>query len=246
MTSTIVTAHFGEDLQVEVYDDMSFEFLDYNLTHDQAALEFGYPETPAIELANAWVESPINIAIRHMIPYDDTRIKGLALDFAEHVLVKCDSGIRQRALLAKLIDVGRKYQSGGGYLQPGLLDAIQAAKEAVSKAYDEWKERRWPLESDYAAQAVRDALNVVWLEERRPLELYHAVALAENARIAVAYHQSHLIAPPGENFEKDATVAPSMINEFKYAEMHWQIRRFIDVMNASQAGEDWPPIEATP
>jgi hypothetical protein len=54
MTSTIVTAHFGENLQVEVYDDMSFEFLDYNLTHDLAALEFGYPETPAIELANGY------------------------------------------------------------------------------------------------------------------------------------------------------------------------------------------------
>jgi hypothetical protein len=33
---------------------MSFEFLDYNLTHDLAALEFGYPETPAIELANGY------------------------------------------------------------------------------------------------------------------------------------------------------------------------------------------------
>jgi hypothetical protein len=187
---------------------------------------------------HAWVESPINIAIRYMIPYDDTRVKGLALDFAEHVLVECDSGIRQRALLAKLIDVGRKYQSGGGHLQPELLDAYQTAKETVDKAHVEWSGRRWPLESEYAAQTVRDALRVIEFEEHRPSELYYAVTLAETARIAVA--------PPGENFEKDATVAPSMINELKYDEMRWQIRRFIDVMNASQAGENWPPIEATP
>jgi hypothetical protein len=30
------------------------------------------------------------------------------------------------------------------------------------------------------------------------------------------------------------------------AEVAWQLRRFIDVMEALERGEDWPPLEATP
>jgi hypothetical protein len=246
MKSTEVISHFGENIRVKVYDDMSLEFLDHDIEYDEACLEFNYPKTPALELADAWVENPVNIALRHMIPRDDTRIKGLTLDFAEHVVSELGPALKQYELLIELLRVGRKFQSGGGHLQPDLLDAFQTAKEAANKAYIEWSERRWLLESDYAAKTVQDALRVVELEEHRPSELYHAVNLAENARIAVAYHRSHLIKHPGENFEKDLTIPISAIEELKYAEMHWQIRRFIDVMNASQAGKPWPPIGATP
>lgn len=246
MTSAIVTAHFGEDLQVEVHDDMSLDFLDYDLECDEAALEFGYPETHALELAHHWVENPVNVAIRYMIPYDDTHIKGLTLDFAEHVLVKCGADIKQRALLVKLIKVGRKFQSGGGRLQPELLDAVQTAKEAVNKAYHEWCERRWPLESDCAAQAIRDALRVVECEEHRTSEMYYAVIMAENARIAIAYHQSKTRIYPDGDLTKPEHIPLDQVDEFKYGEMRWQIRRFIDVMSAHQAGEDWPPLAATP
>ena len=30
------------------------------------------------------------------------------------------------------------------------------------------------------------------------------------------------------------------------AEVAWQLRRFIDVTEALERGEDWPPLEATP
>jgi len=193
---------------------------------------------------NAWVEHPVNVAIRYMIPYDDTRVKGLALDFAEHVLVECGANIKQYALLTRLIGVGRRFQSGGGHLE--LLEAINEAKEAVDEAYNKWAGRHWPLESDYAAQAVRDALRVVGFNEERPSEMYYTVALAENARIAIAYHQSQTRIYPDGDLTNPEHIPLKHIDSFKHAEMHWQIRRFIDVMNASQAGKRWPPIEATP
>jgi hypothetical protein len=148
-------------------------------------------------------------------------------------------------VLVDLIVVGRRFQSGGGHLQQKLTAALDAAKEAVDTAYVEWAERRWPLESDYAAQVVRDALRVVGFYEQRPSELYYAVALAENARIAVAYHRSRAMGHPGGDPEVQAIVTPGHINDLKGDEMHWQIRRFIDVMNASQAGKPWPPVGAT-
>ena len=227
MTSARVTAFFGDPFQVEVYDNMDLEFIDHDIAYDQAAMEFGYAMTPQVEMLNAWREDPVAVALRYMLPADDTRVKGLALDFAEQIVSDNNIVVLKRTILIQLIKVGRKFQLHGGHLQQELRYAINSAREAANYAYIEWGERRSPIESDYAARVVRDALRVVEFDEHRPSELYYAVQVSEYARTC-RRTQQYRIGNYGDDEER------------------WQIRRFINVMNACQDGKPWPPLEATP
>jgi len=245
MSSTQVTARFGDDFLVEVYDDLSLEFLDHDIQFDQAAHEFGYPETLAMELLKAWNDSPATIIIKYITHLYDTVIDGLILDFFEHVIPNRSITIEQQNILAKLLKTGRSFQSLNIKDVPLELQlAMEIATQGADSAYTRWKEHEAPLESDYAAQTIRDALRVIALETYRPCKIYYAVAAAETARICMAYYRYHIIYP-SDHFEHEA-VSHSMINNFKNNEECWQVRRFIDIINAHQAGRDWPSVGATP
>jgi hypothetical protein len=76
------TKHRG--FEVEILDDGRMIFLDYNIKHDQAALEFGYPETAATLLLKRWRDSPASVIWGHMDLPDEIYIS-LAEDYADHV-----------------------------------------------------------------------------------------------------------------------------------------------------------------
>ena len=70
--------------EVEILDDGRMIFLNYNITHDQAALEFGYPETNATLLLKRWRDSPASVMWGRMDLPDEIYIS-LVNDYAEHV-----------------------------------------------------------------------------------------------------------------------------------------------------------------
>lgn len=50
----------------------------------------------------------------------------------------------------------------------------------------------------------------------------------------------------GDKFQVEVTHDGDLVFLDYNAEVAWQLRRFIDVTEALERGEDWPPIEATP
>ena len=79
-----LTKDQAKRFKVEILDDGQMVILDYDIEYDQAALEFGYPETAATLLLKKWLDSPASVMWGHMDLPDEILIS-LAEDYADHV-----------------------------------------------------------------------------------------------------------------------------------------------------------------
>ena len=74
----------GQKFEIEIFEDGSLNFLDYDIAYDEGGLEFGYPKTEAIKLRELWFSDPgAAISIHFDIP--DNILALLAHDYSEHV-----------------------------------------------------------------------------------------------------------------------------------------------------------------
>ena len=170
MSLVFTASYWGDKFQVEVTHDGDLIFLDYNIVHDLAALEFGYPETSATKLLKRWTDYPSK-TIAETFELTGEQRRGLASDYSDHI--------------------------------------VESTKRS----------ERTGVHPEAAREIMADATNLTSVVGR-----------------------AAWIAGDGASENDDSP-------EFRAAydaEVAWQFQRFIDVTEALERGEDWPPLEATP
>jgi hypothetical protein len=233
------------------------EFLDYDISFDIAASEFGYPETTAMGLLKRWRVNPIGIAIRNII----TRQLGhfantLALDFAEHVSPYYDSIFRfmdSRPMIPmiRLINIGRDFlKCGQGYEINRVVSAQKDAYKASVFAENEHLVQEltshsskdgYAMEAGLAAKATSSALASIvsyhkdtWSGDYK-YDLEHTAKMASFSVAHSIYRIAH----------HDTSAGPEEIAELRESEMQWQLRRFVDCMEAVSQSKNWPDLGVT-
>jgi hypothetical protein len=211
--SVIVDATYeGETFEVEITHDGELIFLDYNITHDLAALEFDYPDTDATKFYAKWQLHPVS-AICYNLSLDKDTLRSLAADWAEHVLPFFELEYPEDKRPRLAIEAARDFVAGK-IDRDALDDAGMAARGATS---------RWPAQMAEEAELAAGA--AFWVTAKLASEAASEAA-SESAWAAEA-------------------AARAETNR-KAVETAWQIRRFVDCMEAIGQGFDWPDIKVTP
>ena len=170
MSMVFTASYWGDEFQVEVTHDGDLVFLDYNIEHDEACLEFGYPRTSATILLERWRDNPSQ-TIAEKFELTGEQRRGFARDCWTHI--------------------------------------VESAKK--------------PAWTGMLPEAARELMN-------------------EAPNFTSVVGRAAWIAGDGASENDDSP-------EFRAAydaEVAWQLRRFIDVMEALERGENWPSLEATP
>lgn len=221
--SVIFTAQYeGQGFQVEITRGGDLKFLDYydiyyDIEYDLAMAEFGEPETNAVKLLNEWKHSPIDTIFRR-IGIEKREFISLAADWAEHVLRIFQQYDKDDESPEFAIQAARRYVEliGTPFEQNARVTASAAADSAFSAAV------RASLEAA-EAQAAWAAAEAAW------------TVTALTAPDAAAKVASHAAEAMGQLRGDKA----------KTSEISWQVRRFVDCMEAVQWGQPWPPLGAT-
>jgi hypothetical protein len=200
-----------QPVQLEITRDGELIFLDYNITHDLAALEFGYPDTDATELYAEWQESPVG-AICYNLGLDEDTLGSLAADWAEHVLPIFENTHQKDKRPRRAIEAARDFVAG-------KIDraVLEKAREAASEAA-------------WAAQAAAWAAGATW------------AAWAAQAASA----QAATTAAKAAAWNASSNIGSAEWQQARVIETAWQVRRFVDCMEAIGQGFDWPDIKVTP
>lgn len=228
----------GETFEVEISHDGSLEFLDYNVTHDQAALEFGYPETNAVELLKKWNDDALFvICVLTQIPIN--YIARLALDWAEHVAdAYAAYGYYDRGGADKLVSILNSARRQIGALEDEVANEtilnLKVLQRGANEKLGEHPDQiaRHAAHATWSALAVLPASNRISDTQGRRM----ASTAAEHARSTKAEY-AHLVLTERRFMENE---------EAKKKEELWQIRRFVDCMEAVGQGFDWPDMKVTP
>jgi hypothetical protein len=226
--STDITIEYGEEIfNIEIDDDFNMIFLDYNIVHDMAALEFGYPDTPALKLLQRWKSYPIDIVIDN-VGLSKNQLVLIAADWAEHVFpifherFKYDQWVHEAIVAAREhANSASSVQSaenawynamkavnnvGGSIILEGALCAARAARDAVHSAFSgrDWK------------NLIRN----------------------------VSYDALHGAAFEATNQEAITDFPGSVAYE---AEKNWQIRHALKVLEYTRGERaNWPSVEVSP
>jgi len=220
MSVVIETTYEGETFEVEVFHDGHIEFPGLNLEHEQAMAEFSNSESAVLRLYYLWGKSPTKVIFENLeLPENSNAL--LAADYAEHVLHlyknKYSGDLRPR----KAIDATRKFVAGE-IDQPTLGKAAEAAWEAAE-----------------AGARAAAAAAAAWAAAAAA-----AAWAAAGAEAAWAARAARAAAEAARNVSSNSD-SPEW-QQGRDAEVAWQIRRFVDVMEAIGQGLPWPPLETTP
>lgn len=231
--SVIVTIDMNDaKMRVEFHRDGSISILDHNVEYDATMVEFGEPESAALGFHRYWYSDPAS-AIAWYTEFDFKTIIRLAADWAEHAL-----------------PVFEEYHHNKGKAYTGFpRNALDSARAYADHDFDlDFRKIVFNMESKIhemltwqfykpgygALRAVYNVLNSsqaqdVWAT-RNNVEI-----VADAASTAVA-----------SNFPRDlGDFDPKIDEEIFEQEQAWQVRRFVDCMEAMQAGRPWPPLGAT-
>ena len=240
----------GNQAQLEVTLDGKLIFLNCNIEHDLAALEFGYPETEATEIYAEWQRDPSSALIRTLArdDVDNETMALLAIEFAEHVLPIYKRWHPEKSGPRDLLDASRgvllgqvsyrEFMSLRRRLRLGDGDSRRVIHRGEGAV-------RARMAAHLASTAVVAAHKSTWSVAE------HTYGTAFHGQSAVAYDDCDQknLSPTGEESGRGigwARFHPSP--EFQFAsraERAWQIRRFVDVMEAIGQGFDWPDIRVT-
>jgi hypothetical protein len=230
--SIIVTAKFNsQDFEVEVFHDGHLEFLDYDIEYDKACLEFKYPETSALKLLKTWDDNA-PLVISELMQIHINYIALLALDWAEHVAdAYVVYGHDKRGGADKLVSILNSTRHQISILEnevtkENILNLEALARGAYSKIGEHPSE-----EAKYAARATYHAIMVLIKSKR------YANPRAEASSVAACAKST--------NLEYLYLVLMEDEQAAKKEEL-WQIRRFVDCMEAVGQGFDWPDMKVTP
>lgn len=210
----------------EICKNGSMKLIGYDdLEYDLSMHEFGEPATAAVQLLETWQKNPIDF-IQHVIFYMIDK-RRLASDYAQHVLWiyydRYEDDSRPKQIFKAIDDVISGRLSTRGKTWDAVVEMTRSilnksAKDGLST-----------FATDLAARAMRDAVGVATGDE-------NLTSVAKTARAAVGH------------FHTTRTVTKEDIEEFnawQKQELAWQVRRFVDCLDAVQSKKPWPPLEDT-
>jgi hypothetical protein len=215
----------GETHEVEITDDGEVFVLDHDIEEELAMAAFGAELPGCLKFVEVWnEESPIE-AITYHAGLDAPTLVLLAADWVEHVLWIYEELLMVDRSPRTALKITRRLQRGEEprwRTKQAIAYSLAAAKLAKT-----WTAAR------SGATLVGEASNYVVRGFMQPDEASYAAKMAAMAaRTAVGWYAS----ADKQTFNEAAADE----------ERDWQVRRFIDVMNAIQNDEPWPPLEATP
>jgi hypothetical protein len=237
-----------QPVQLEITRDGELIFLDYNITHDLAALEFGYPDTDATKLYAEWQRDPSSTLIRTLArdDVDNETMVSLAIEFAEHVLPIYKRWHPKKSGPRDLLDASRGFLLGQVpyaefmSLRRRLRLGDGDSRRVIHRGEGAVRAR---MAAHLASTAVVAAHKSTWSVAE------YTYGAAFHGQSAVAYDDCDQknLSPTGEESGRGigwTRFDPSP--EFQWAsqaERAWQIRRFVDCIEAIGQGLDW---KATP
>lgn len=240
--SIVLTAHYGnEEFQVEIKKDGDLVFLDYDFDYDLSMVEFGEPQTNAIKLLNKWKLSTTD-AICENLDIEKYQLAYLASDWAKHVLpiflkYRKEDKRPNTAIKAARIYINSINKKNEQKEKRKLANAVTEAWTAADTT--------WPDSARVAAEAAWAAAHAT--QTISTIADIHATAVRTATIAAFLYSikDAALAArnAVGADVWERAGTEKSM--KARSEEMSWQTRRFIDCMEAVQAGKPWPPLGAT-
>ena len=255
MSVVLDATYEGETFEVEVFHDGHIEFPDRDLEYEQAMAEFTSTESAVTKFYASWnwvEQSKTAVIFATFRDPPVTYMLRLAVDCIKRVIHFCDEygykGAKNVKGVIEILSVS---------MEKGLdLEAIEAAVKTDTKSIsrirslvslEEKNENTSAFTSPGAVAAATEWL-VSAIESRHSDDLIArrmlswGVSLAAEAVAADAAFAAVEDVP----FEVDIDTDSSEWRQAYAAEAAWQLRRFVDVMEAVGQGLPWPPIEATP
>jgi hypothetical protein len=261
--SVIITATYqGETFDVEIFHDghdVDIEFPGRSLQHEQAMAEFTDSESVVLQFYNDFCEKPIENIFKRLWCVAESRSL-LAADYAEHVLYLYEGQNPDDIRPRKAIEAVWKFNSGQMTLSV-LKRAASAARAAAWKAARAAEPAAWAAvraaeaaAEEAAEPAAWAAVRAAWTKVRVKVRAARVKALNE-VRWAAQWAGSPAAKARAGAAEAAARAAGWNASEDNHSlewhqargeEITWQIRRFVDVMEALGQGLDWPDMKVTP
>jgi len=249
----------GEPHEVEVTREGELIFPDYNIAHDQAALEFGYDHTDATRLKEEWDEYAVEALIYEVVGdrIEPKYMARIALEYAARSLP-----VEKRAhpgddRAQNLLDASAEYLNGA--LDRQYLKALRTKLHGLGE-----HQNHRGSDSEMTAKMARMAAYLAsgaafhcdtGRSANWKLLLHNIFGAADKAAAAIAYDvcvandtPAYVIKKVGMSRGRKWRLRnkSDAFDDAIAVESAWQIRRFVDVMEAVGQGFDWPDIKVTP
>jgi len=221
MSVVLETTYEGETFEVEVFHDGHIEFPDRDLRHEQAMAEFTDDESAVLRFYNLWKKSPTKV-IFESLELPENSVPRLAADYAEHVLPICEHECPGDPRPRLAIEAVRKFIAGE-IKRPALEQVLVAAAEA------------WVAEA-----AADSAAAAAWVAARVAVDAADAVEAAWAADVAAR------VASRAAARKASSDRHSQEWRQAYDAESAWQVRQFVNAMEAIGQGFDWPDMKVTP
>jgi hypothetical protein len=229
MSVVLDATYEGETFEVEVFHDGHIEFPGLNLRHEQAMAEFTDSESAVLRFYNLWKESPTKVIFGNL-ELPENSVLSLAADYAEHVLHLYEREYKKDRRIRDAIEATRKFVAGE-IDRPTLDEAMEVAWAAGAAAAAAWAAGAAASSAQAAAQAAAWATK--WAAKSWAAKSWAASSAAQAAAQAAAWNAS-------------SDVGSAEWQQAYAVETAWQVRRFVDVMEAIGQGFDWPGMKVTP
>jgi hypothetical protein len=256
--SVIITATYqGETFDVEVFHDGHIEFPDRDLRHEQAMAEFTDSGSAVTKLYDLWKESPMSVLFEIFGVSKNSNpsfldMLRLSVDCVKHVLHLCDEYRYSGADAVESV-IGILCVS----IEKGLdLEAIEAA---VKNDFDsvnriavlvrrEEHDQNTPTFTPSGSVAAATEWFISAIENRHTSYLTSLRLLSWGVSLAAEAAATDAAADAVDDlpFDVDIDTDSDEWLQAQAEETAWQIRRFVDVMEAIGQGFDWPDMKATP
>lgn len=224
MSIVIDATYKGETFEVEIFHDGAIEFPGHDLQYEQAEAEFTRSKSAAVQLYDLWKEKPTDVIFENLELPENSNLS-LAADYAEHVLYIFENERRGDLRPRKAIEAIRKFIVGE-------IDR-KAAKKAESAA---WASAAAAWASAAAARAASAAAWAASAASVKAASAADASWAASQAEKAAAKAAAHNVSADEDSEEWQQAYD---------AEVAWQVRRFVDCMEAVGQDLPWPNLKAT-
>ena len=241
--SVIITVERGsEKFDVEVFHNGQIDLTNNDLQYWQAYEEFYGTNTNAVRFYKLWKKNHM-AAIADSLWVVDKPFLLFMVDCAEHTIPIYKSKYSLISSPYRVLDIVRIVAANGlpivefglanNYLS--LLNELLVLEQSISKfASKHWQDRDIST-SLYAIAEVADTSQPVWICNN-PADsdiVGDFLFASDTAARSVGFRASS---------DNESTKWKRAYKK----EVAWQVRRFVDVMEAIGQGLPWPPLEATP
>ena len=234
--SVIVTAYYnGGIFEVEIFRDGSLAFPGRNIEYEQTAAALGEQPSPVLQFEHLWESEPQEpaVLIFHFLEIEKTYKIKFAADCVEHV-AHFYQEIQKDNKVNNIVEMIMKFIDGKLELVK-IQDARYDINNFVTAA-EENDSFRWFTACEAAAAASE------WLA----YGVEHGLDRSERGglnTLELAASMSRESAATGNSGNTDH--GSEKWKQALLDERDWQIRRFVDCMEAIGQGLPWPPLEAT-